>query len=67
MGGFIAHDLHRRRREALNPFFSARRITQSLESELRNQTSQVEKVFASCKDNGQVLNLSDLYFAFANE
>lgn len=67
VGGSITHDLHRRRREALNPFFSARRIHQNLDAELRDRTKAIEHALDKAADNGEVVNLSDVYFAFANE
>lgn len=66
VGGSITHELHQRRREALNPFFSAQRIKR-LDPELRSKTSQLESLFARIKESGEVLNLSDTYFGFANE
>ncbi|KAK3318817.1 cytochrome P450 [Apodospora peruviana] len=66
VGGSITHELHRRRREALNPFFSPQRIGR-LDPELKSRTRQLEIIFAKVKDDGEVLNLSDVYFAFAND
>ncbi|KAK1754209.1 Trichodiene oxygenase [Echria macrotheca] len=67
VGGAIAHDLHRRRREALNPCFSPQRIHRNLDSKLKDKASQLEHVFSQAKERGEVLNLSDVYFAFAND
>ncbi|KAM7212512.1 Trichodiene oxygenase [Rhypophila decipiens] len=67
VGGSITHNLHRRRREALNPFFSSRLIHRGLESELKALSEQMESVFAKAKDTKTVVNLSDLYYAFAND
>ncbi|KAM7185683.1 Trichodiene oxygenase [Naviculisporaceae sp. PSN 640] len=67
VGGSITHDLHRRRREALNPFFSARRIHQNLDAELRDRTKAIENALTKAANNGEVVNLSDVYFAFAND
>jgi cytochrome P450 len=67
VGGSIAHDLHRRRRQALDPFFSASRVARTLQPLLDSKASQVEDVFEHAGETGQVLNLSDLYFAFAND
>ena len=66
IGGAIQHDLHRRRREALNPFFSHQSISR-LEPQLNSKVDQLEQAFGQAADSGTVLNLSDLYFAFANE
>ncbi|KAJ3577087.1 hypothetical protein NPX13_g3484 [Xylaria arbuscula] len=66
IGGSITHDLHRNRREALNPFFSPQRMHR-LDPDLTAKAAQVDDIFASAKGSGQVLNLFDLYFAFCNE
>ncbi|KAJ8127373.1 hypothetical protein O1611_g6263 [Lasiodiplodia mahajangana] len=66
IGGSIAHELHRNRREALNPFFSPQRIHR-LDRDLTSKAAQVEDIFASASESGQVLNLSDIYFAFCND
>lgn len=66
VGGSITHELHRKRREALNPFFSHQCI-ERLDPELREKAEQLETIFAHAESNGEVLNLSDIYFGFANE
>lgn len=66
VGGSIAHDLHRKRREALNPFFSHRSISR-LNPELAEKVSQVEEIFRRAKAGREVLNISDTYYAFCNE
>ncbi|KAK2606832.1 hypothetical protein N8I77_005557 [Diaporthe amygdali] len=66
VGGSIAHDSHRKRREALNPFFSHRRISR-LNPELTEKVSQMEEIFDRAKAGYEVVNLSDTYYAFCNE
>ncbi|KAI1126435.1 cytochrome P450 [Nemania abortiva] len=66
IGGSIPHELHRNRREALNPFFSPQRIHR-LDPNLASKTAQVEYIFANARESGEVLNLSDIYFAFCND
>jgi cytochrome P450 len=66
IGGAITHDLHRRRREALNPFFSPQRISRIGDS-LLDKVTQVDNIFSTLSGTGEVLILSDVYFAFANE
>lgn len=66
VGGSIAHDLHRKRREALNPFFSRRSISR-LNLELDEKVNQVEELFSRAEVGSEVLNLSDAYYAFSNE
>jgi hypothetical protein len=58
--------LHRKRREALNPFFSRPSISR-LNLELREKVNQVEEIFSRALVGGEVLNLSDVYYAFSNE
>ncbi|KAI3322538.1 cytochrome P450 [Xylariaceae sp. AK1471] len=66
IGGSRTHDLHQRRREPLNPFFSPQRINR-LDAVLTTKCAQVEGHFDDAKASGEVLNLSDIYFAFAND
>ncbi|KAI0544301.1 cytochrome P450 [Xylaria curta] len=66
IGGSITHELHHNRREALNPFFSPQRIHR-LDPDLASKAAQVENIFANARESGQVLNLSDIYFAFCND
>ena len=60
------HELHRKRREALNPFFSKRSVL-ALGSMI---SGKVDLLCASLErhvKDGTPINLSDVYFAFANE
>ena len=66
MGGSRTHMLHRRRREALNPFFSKRSVIE-LESVIKAKCEQLARVFEGKRDAGAVINLSDIFHAFANE
>ncbi|KAI1864039.1 uncharacterized protein JN550_009059 [Neoarthrinium moseri] len=66
VGGSIAHELHRKRREALNPFFSPQQISR-LDPQLNAKAAQLEALLANAKKDGEVLNLSDIYFAFSND
>ncbi|KAF2966238.1 hypothetical protein GQX73_g7361 [Xylaria multiplex] len=66
VGSSITHELHRRRRDALNPFFSPQRIHR-LDPDLASKAVQVDNIFDNAKASGQVLNLSDIYFAFSND
>lgn len=67
VGGSIAHELHRKRREALNAFFSPQRISRDLDPKLTDRVVEMERVFDTARERGEVLNLSDVYFGFANE
>jgi cytochrome P450 len=66
IGGAVAHDLHRRRREALNPFFSQRSIAR-LVPKLNEKIQQLEDRFSEAAKTNEVLNISDLYFGLASE
>ncbi|KAI1382876.1 cytochrome P450 family protein [Hypoxylon trugodes] len=66
IGGAVAHDLHRHRREALNPFFSHRSITR-LAPKMDDKVGQLEDLFLRAKESTEVVNLSDLYYGFAND
>ncbi|KAI8626899.1 cytochrome P450 [Xylariaceae sp. FL1651] len=66
VGGSITHELHRNWREALNPFFLPQRIHR-LDSDLTSKLAQVEALLANARESGQVLNLSDVYFASCND
>ncbi|KAI0112038.1 cytochrome P450 [Nemania sp. FL0031] len=54
------------RREPLNPFFSPQRIHR-LDPDLVARAAQIEEIFANARESGQILNLSDIYFAFCND
>lgn len=66
MGGAVAHDLHRRRRDPLNPFFSHQSITR-LAPKLNDKVQQMEDQFLQAEKSAEVLNLSDIYYGFTNE
>ncbi|KAI0147622.1 cytochrome P450 [Xylariaceae sp. FL1272] len=66
VGGSISHDLHLKRREALNPFFSPQRIKR-LDDVLATEAAQLDRRFAEAASRGGVVNLSDVYFAFCND
>jgi hypothetical protein len=66
IGGAVAHELHKQRREALNPFFSHRNVSR-LAPMLSDKVKQLESRFLESAQTGEPVNLSDLYFAFANE
>ena len=66
MGAARAHDLHRKRREALNPFFSKKNVV-ALQSTLQIKARQLTEVLEEHRKSGTVANLSNIYYAFANE
>jgi cytochrome P450 len=65
-GATVNHELHRRRREALNPLFSKKAIT-SFESVITERVVKLRQVVEDHASSKKSLNLSDLYFAFAKE
>lgn len=67
LGGTVSHDLHRKRREALNPFFSKKSV-QSLGPMIAEKVEILSQFFMEkSKSSAAAVNLSDIYFAFANE
>ncbi|KAI8965300.1 cytochrome P450 family protein [Daldinia sp. FL1419] len=66
IGGAVSHDLHRRRRDALNPFFSHRGVVK-FASKLEEKIQQVENQFLQAEKSARVVNLSDIYFGFASD
>ncbi|KAF4624479.1 hypothetical protein G7Y89_g13693 [Cudoniella acicularis] len=66
IGGAVDHDLHRRRREALNPFFSKKSVL-NLAPQLDGKIPQLGDVFKMSCQSKEVVNLSDLYTGFSSE
>jgi cytochrome P450 len=66
MGAAKTHELHRKRREALNPFFSKRSVGE-LESMIKAKVNKLVKSFETHRDSGKPVNLSNVYYALANE
>ena len=66
MGASRQHDLHRKRREALNPFFSKRSVMH-LESMIHAKVQQLVELFENHRRSKTVINLSCVYYALANE
>ena len=66
IGGAIEHDLHCKRRESLNPFFSKKSVL-NFAPQIQDKISQLDDIFSVCQNTNDVVNLSDLYFAFSSE
>lgn len=66
VGGTIQHELHRKRREALNPFFSKKSV-QSLGPMIARKAELLCKRLDDHLNSQIPINLSEVYFAFANE
>ncbi|KAL8713856.1 MAG: hypothetical protein Q9220_002001 [cf. Caloplaca sp. 1 TL-2023] len=64
--GTISHDLHRLRREALQPFFSRENVAM-LEPVITNQIDRLESHLEAALVSGKPINLSDLYYALARD
>ncbi|MCJ1267522.1 hypothetical protein MMC22_007407 [Lobaria immixta] len=64
VGATLGHDLHRKRREALNPFFSKKSVT-SLEPIISQKVQQLQHRLEDHTKQQTPINLSDVYFAFA--
>lgn len=66
VGGTTRHDLHRKRREALNPFFGKKSVT-AVEPMITQKVEQLCRRLEDYSKQQAPINLSDVYFAFANE
>ncbi len=66
VGGSVNHDIHRKRREALNPFFNKRSVA-ALGGMMSEKVKLLYGSFQRHAKDGTPINLSDVYFAFANE
>jgi cytochrome P450 len=66
VGTTVSHDVHRKRREALAPFFSKRNVV-FLEPLITEKVQQLWQLIAKHAAEKTPFNLSDLFFAFSNE
>jgi hypothetical protein len=66
MGGSRTHDLHRRRCEALNTFFSKKSVT-GLESMINPKVEQLRWLMEANQKKNTPVSLSAVYYAFALE
>ena len=62
----LSHDLHRRRRESLNPFFSQKNVA-ALEPLIKDKVKQLCGHLDDATKTGKPVNLYDLYYALARE
>ena len=60
------YNLHKTRREALNPYFTPKAVI-SMESLLTEKSDQVATIFEHARQSGEVLNLSNVYYGFSND
>lgn len=66
VGTTASYDVHRRRREALTPFFSKRNV-RHLEPLITQKVDQFCQLVAKHAAEATPVNLSDALFAFSNE
>jgi hypothetical protein len=66
VGTTASYDVHRKRREALSPFFSRRNVLH-LEPLIVSKIEQLCGLIAKHADDKTPVNLSDVLFAFSNE
>lgn len=59
-------EVHRRRREALSPFFSKRNVV-LLEPTIADKVQQLCRLLSKHASEGTPVNVSDVFFAFSNE
>jgi hypothetical protein len=65
-GGTPHHDVHKKRRDSLSPFFSKRNVM-ALEPVITEKVEQLCQVISDHAERRTVLNLSDVFFGFSNE
>ena len=65
-GGTGQHDLHRKRREALNPYFTRKSVV-AFEPAIAGKVRQLDDILDRYCQRRQVLNLSDVLYGFATE
>ncbi|KAF4636899.1 hypothetical protein G7Y89_g1175 [Cudoniella acicularis] len=66
VGASANHDVHRKRRDALSPFFSKRNVVY-LEPLIIKKVEQLCEVISKHAIEETPINLSDLFFAFSND
>lgn len=66
VGTTALYDLHKRRREALTPFFSKRNVLH-LEPLINKKVNQLCQLVSKHTVEKTPINLSDAFFAFSNE
>lgn len=66
VGTTASYDVHKKRREALAPYFSKKNVI-SLEPVIAKKVSQLCQLVRDQSATDQPVNLSDAFFAFSNE
>ncbi|TVY45338.1 Cytochrome P450 monooxygenase [Lachnellula occidentalis] len=66
IGATVRHDVHRKRREALGPFFSKRNVLH-LEPLITGKLEQLCQLITKHASEKTPINLSDALFAFSND
>ena len=66
VGAAEDNQLHKMRRDALNPYFSQKAVL-SMEHLIADKSNKVKGIFDRAVESGESLNISDMYFAFSND
>ncbi|KAH8653079.1 cytochrome P450 [Tricladium varicosporioides] len=66
VGTTANHDIHKKRRDALTPFFSKRNILH-LEGLITKKVVQLSELVSKHAQTKEPMNLSDAFFAFSND
>ena len=66
VGGTSLHDLHRNRRDALNPYFTRKSVV-SFELGIKSKLKQLDGILDRYSKQQKPLNLSDAIYGFATE
>ncbi|KFY65781.1 hypothetical protein V497_01285 [Pseudogymnoascus sp. VKM F-4516 (FW-969)] len=66
IGASVRHDVHKKRREALAPFFSKRNVLH-LEPVITKKVEQLSQVIGKHAAAQTPINLSDVFFGFSND
>jgi hypothetical protein len=66
IGATVSHDLHRKRRDAISPFFSKRNVLY-LEPVITQKVEQLCQLINKHAVEKTPINLSDILYAFCNE
>ena len=65
-GGTSPHNLHWKRREALNPYFTRKSVV-GYEPAIEAKVQQLDGVLERYRRSGKPLNLSDVLYGFTTE
>jgi hypothetical protein len=66
IGATVSHDLHRKRRDAISPFFTKRNVLY-LEPVITQKVEKLCNLINKYAVGKAPINLSDIFYAFCNE